>query len=179
MERVASEPRRQWPAWVTQTEAWRRRLGSELVQLPDTLRHLRESVENFRRAMDPDTLDHLREGVENFRRATDPETVEHLREGVENFRHATDPETLGSLREGVENFRKVTQRLVDATAGIEQLSDMQSGFSEVRQRVEEANRAFREQVPGGDRVAGALQDLNDTLTRWNPFWPRPPRREAP
>jgi small-conductance mechanosensitive channel len=151
------------------------------VQLPDTLRQLREAVESFRRAMDPDTLDHLREGVENFRRATDPETVEHLREGVENFRHATDPETLDRLREGVENFRRVTQRLVDATAGIEQLSEMQTGFSEVRQRVEEANRAFREQVnavPGGDRVAGALQDLNDTLTRWNPFWPRPPRRES-
>jgi hypothetical protein len=167
---------------VTRADAWRRRLGSELVQLPDTLRHLREAVENFRRAMDPDTLDHLREGVENFRRATDPETVEHVREGVENFRHATDPETLDRLREGVENFRRVTQRLVDATAGIEQLSEMQNGLGEVRQRVEEANRVFREQVtavPGGDRVAGALQDLNDTLARWNPFWPRPPRRDNP
>jgi small-conductance mechanosensitive channel len=176
---VASERRLEWPAWLTRADAWRRRLGSEIVLLPETLKHLREGVENFRRAMDPETLDHLREGVENFRRATDPETVEHLREGVENFRHATDPETLDRLREGVENFRRVTQRLVDATAGIEQLSDMQSSFSEVRQRVEEANRAFREQVtavPGGDRVAGALQDLNDTLSRWNPFWPRPPRR---
>jgi hypothetical protein len=138
---VASERRLEWPAWLTRADAWRRRLGSELVLLPETLKHLREGVENFRRAMDPETLDRLREGVENFRR--------------------------------------VTQRLVDATAGIEQLSDMQSSFSEVRQRVEEANRAFREQVtavPGGDRVAGALQDLNDTLSRWNPFWPRPPRR---
>ena len=31
--------------------------------------------------------------------------------------------------------RRVTQRLVDATAGIEQLNEMQTGFSEVRQRV--------------------------------------------
>jgi hypothetical protein len=57
---------------------------------------------------------------------------------------------------------------------------MQSGFGEMRQRVDEANRVFREQVataPGGDRVAGALQDLNDTLSRWNPFGPRPPRQE--
>jgi hypothetical protein len=127
---------------MMRADSWRRRLGVELVLLPDTLKHLREVVENFRQTMDPDTLDHLQEGVENFRR--------------------------------------VTQRLVDATAAVEQLSEMQSGFSEVRQRVEEANRAFRDQVstvPGGERVAGALQDLNDTLTRWNPFWSRPSRRE--
>jgi hypothetical protein len=140
---VVSARRLEWPAWVGRADAWSRRLGSELVMLPDTLKHLREAVENFRRA--------------------------------------TQPETLDQLQEGVENFRRVTQRLVDATAGMEQLSAMQSGFSEMRQRVEEANRAFREQVagaPGGDRVAGALQDLNDTLARWNPFLPRPPRRDS-
>jgi hypothetical protein len=132
-----------WPGWATQADAWCRRLGSELVLLPDTLKHLRE--------------------------------------GVESFRQATQPETLDHLREGVENFRRVTQRLVDATAGIEQLSALQSGFGEMRQRVEEANRVVREQVagaPGGDRMTGAVQDLNDTLTRWNPFWPRPPREET-
>jgi ABC-type transporter Mla subunit MlaD len=94
------------------------------------------------------------------------------------------PDTLTQLREGVENFRRVTQRLVDATAGIEQLNEMQTGaYSEVRQRVEEANRAIRDQltaVPGGDRMAGALEDLSETLgamARLNPFWPRPPRRD--
>ena len=94
------------------------------------------------------------------------------------------PETLNQLRDGVENFRRVTQRLVDATAGIEQLNEMQAGaLNEVRQRVDEANRAIREQltaVPGADRVAGALDDLTETLAtvaRLNPFWPRPPRRE--
>jgi hypothetical protein len=94
------------------------------------------------------------------------------------------PETLNQLRDGVENFRRVTQRLVDATAGIEQLNEMQSGaLSEVRQRVEEANRVIRDQitaVPGGERMAGALEDLSETLAtmaRLNPFWPRPSRRD--
>jgi small-conductance mechanosensitive channel len=158
---VASARRLRWPEWVNQADAWRRRLGSELVLLPDTLKHLREAVENFRQATDPETVGHLRQGVENFQRATDPETLDHLREAV-------------------ENFRRVTQRLVTATAGIEQVSKMQSGWNEVRQRVEEANRALRDQgavMPGSDRVTGALQELNESLARWNPFWPRPPRRD--
>src|SRR5437763_915212 len=105
---MATTPRPELPAWATQADAWCRRLGSELVMLPDTLKHLRE--------------------------------------GVESFRQATQPETLGQLRQGVENFRQVTQRLLDATAGLEQLTGMQSGFGEMRQRLEEANRAFRDQV---------------------------------
>lgn len=96
------------------------------------------------------------------------------------------PETLTELREGVENFRRVTQRLVDATGGIEQLTEIQTGaLSEVFQRVDEANRAIRGQlagVPGGDRMAGALDDLSETLAavaRLNPFWPRVARKERP
>jgi hypothetical protein len=114
-----------------------------------------------------------------------PNTLNQLREGVENFRQASQPETLAQLREGLENFRRVTQRLVDATAGLDQLNEMQSGaLSDMRRRLEEANRVFHEQVsavPGGDRMAGALEDLSDTLaamTRWNPLWPRPPRRDT-
>ena len=71
----------------------------------------------------------------------------------------------------------MTQRLVDATAGIEQVNALQADVGEMRQRVEEANRAVREQVggvPAARRMAGALEDLNATLAavaRLNPFWP--------
>lgn len=86
------------------------------------------------------------------------------------------PETLAQLREGVENFRRVTQRLVDATVAIEQLTEIQTGaVNEIRQRIDDANRAVREQisaVPGSDRVAGALEDLSDALARVNPLWAR-------
>jgi hypothetical protein len=95
------------------------------------------------------------------------------------------PQTLNQLREGVENFRRVTQRLVDSTTGIEQFNDMQSGaLSEMRQRVDDANRAVREQlaaVPGGERLVGALEDLTDamaTIARLNPLWSWPYRRDS-
>jgi hypothetical protein len=92
------------------------------------------------------------------------------------------PRTLGQLREGAENFRRVTQRLLDATAGLEQANAMQANVNEMRQRVDDATRAMREQlgaVPGAERVAGTLDDLNSTLAamaRMNPFWPLGQRR---
>ena len=52
----------------------------------------------------------------------------------------------------------------------------------MRRRVDEATRAMREQlgsVPGAERMAGTLEDLNSTLAamaRLNPFWPPGPRR---
>ena len=54
----------------------------------------------------------------------------------------------------------------------------------MRQRVDEAARAMREQlgsVPGAERVAGTLEDLNSTLAamaRLNPFWPLGQRRSG-
>jgi hypothetical protein len=92
------------------------------------------------------------------------------------------PQTLSELREGAENFRRVTQRLLEATAGLEQFSDVQAGAGDIRQRVDEAARAVREQlgsVPGGERIAGPLDDLNSTLAamaRLKPFWSSGQRR---
>ena len=92
------------------------------------------------------------------------------------------PRTLSQFREGAENFRRVTQRLLDVTAGLEQANAMQTNVNEMRQRVDEATRAMREQlgaVPGAERVAGTLDDLNSTLAamaRLNPFWPPGQRR---
>lgn len=93
------------------------------------------------------------------------------------------PQTLSELREGAENFRRVTQRLLDATAGLEHLNEVQAGAGNLRQRVDEAARAVREQLgsaPGGERATGPLEDLNSTLAamaRLNPFWgPGGPRR---
>jgi hypothetical protein len=100
------------------------------------------------------------------------------------------PDTLSQLREGVENFRRVTQRLDDATSAMEQYGSMPtSALSEVLTRADEVNRAFREQiatVPGGDKVAGALEELTQSLTtvaRLNPWWaramPKPPPPPPP
>ncbi len=92
------------------------------------------------------------------------------------------PHTLTEFREGAENFRRVTQRLLDATNGLEQLNEIRGDAGEMRQRVDEAARAMREQigsVPGGERMTGALEDLTSTLAsmaRLNPFWPPGPRR---
>ncbi len=92
------------------------------------------------------------------------------------------PRTLSELREGAENFRRVTQRLVDATAGLEQFNAAQAGAGDIRQRVDAAARAVREQlgsVPGGERMTGPLEDLSSTLSamaRLSPFWPPGPRR---
>jgi hypothetical protein len=96
------------------------------------------------------------------------------------------PRTLRDLREGADNFKRVTQRLSDTTAAFDQVSDLQAGaWGEIRGRLEQANRMFREQVgsvPGGERVAGALDDLNESLSavvRLNPFWPRVLPKEPP
>jgi hypothetical protein len=95
------------------------------------------------------------------------------------------PDTLTEFREGAENFRRVTQRLLDATAGLEQLNEFRGGVGEMRQRVDEAARAMREQMgsaPGGERMADALGDLNSTLAavaRLNPFWSSGQRRPPP
>jgi hypothetical protein len=92
------------------------------------------------------------------------------------------PQTLTELREGAENFRRVTQRLLDATAGLEQFNDVQASAGDIRQRVDEAARAVRDQlgsVPAGERLAGPLEDLNSTLSaiaRLSPLWPPGPRR---
>jgi hypothetical protein len=92
------------------------------------------------------------------------------------------PQTLTEFREGAENFRRVTQRLLDVTAGLEHLNAVQTNADEMRARVDEAARAVRDQlgsVPGGERMAGPLEDLNSTLAamaRLNPFWPPGPRR---
>ncbi len=93
------------------------------------------------------------------------------------------PQTLSELREGAENLRRVTQRLLDATAGLEQFTVMQQASAgEIRQRVDDAARALREQlgsVPGGERMAGPLEDLNATLAaiaRLSPTRPPGPRR---
>jgi hypothetical protein len=92
------------------------------------------------------------------------------------------PRTLSELREGAENFRRVTQRLLDATAGLEQFNEVQAGAGDLRQRVDEAARAVREQlgsVSGGERMATPLEDLGSTLSamaRLNPFWSAGPRR---
>ena len=76
----------------------------------------------------------------------------------------------------------MTQRLLDATAGLEQANQAQANVQEMRQRVDEATRAMREQlaaVPGAERMAGTLEDLNSTLAamaRLNPLWPLGQRR---
>ena len=86
------------------------------------------------------------------------------------------PQTLTELREGAENFRKVTERLLDATAALEQIAEVSASAGEIRQKVDQAARAMREQVgsiPGGERIVGPLEDLNSTLTalaRLSPFW---------
>ena len=96
------------------------------------------------------------------------------------------PQTLKDLREGVDNFKRVTHRLADATAAFDQVNDLQAGaWADIRGRLDQANRMFREQVgtvPGGERVAGALDDLNESLAavvRLNPFWPRALPKEPP
>jgi hypothetical protein len=97
------------------------------------------------------------------------------------------PRTLSDFREGVENFRVVTQRLAEATAAFDQITKAfdQRALADLRSRLESANRLFRDQVgnvPGGERVAGALDDLNESLAavvRLNPFWPRPSQKEPP
>jgi hypothetical protein len=92
------------------------------------------------------------------------------------------PQTLTQLREGADNFRQVTQRLLDATTGLEQANELQSNVQEMRRRVDDATRAMRDQlggVPGAERMAGTLEDLNSTLTaisRLTPFWPLGQRR---
>jgi hypothetical protein len=92
------------------------------------------------------------------------------------------PKTMSELREGAENFRRVTQRMLDATAGLEQFNDVQASAGDLRQRVDKAARAVREQmgsVPGGERVGGPLEDLNSTLAamaRLSSLWPPGPRR---
>jgi hypothetical protein len=92
------------------------------------------------------------------------------------------PRTLSELREGAENFRRVTQRLLDATAGLEQFNDAQASAGNLRQRIDEAARAVREQMgssSGGERMGGPLEDLSSTLSamaRLSPFRPPGPRR---
>ena len=100
------------------------------------------------------------------------------------------PDTLTQLREGVENFRRVTQRLDDATSTMEQYGSMPtSALSEMLTRADDVNRAFREQIatmPGGDKVAGAMEELTQSLNavaRLNPWWaramPKPPPSPPP
>ena len=138
-----------------------------------------------------DRLDHYRDWFQAVTRelAVLPETLSNLRDGAENFQRVaqrldelTAPGTLNELRDGVENFRRVTQRIDEATGAMEQYSTIPS-MGEMLQKAHEANRSFREQIasmPGGDRMASAMEDLSETLTamgRLMPFWARYPSRD--
>lgn len=85
------------------------------------------------------------------------------------------PDTLAQLREGADNFQRVTRRLVEATDSLERVAQVQAGLlAVVRDQVAAA--------PGSDRVAGALDDLNQAiagLNRLNPLWPRAGTRDRP
>jgi hypothetical protein len=84
------------------------------------------------------------------------------------------PQTLASWREGVDNFQRVAKRLADATQSLEQVTRVQT----------DAMKTMRDQLaatPGGERMAGAFGDINETLgglARLNPFWPRVPPRSG-
>jgi hypothetical protein len=103
-------------------------------------------------------------------------------EGIESWRRqitaelAALPETLRLFREGIDNFQRVTKRLLDATEGIEEFTQLYAGaITDGRHRIEEARNAIREQMasapadPVGTAVAEVAKALS-IMSELNPLW---------
>jgi CHASE3 domain sensor protein len=102
--------------------------------------------------------------------------------GVGEWQHALReelsqlPETLRQLREATANMHTVTRRLVDATAGLEQLATMSAAVAEAQRRVDAIASSLPIPRPGGEadeRVRKAVDDVRDALqgmARLNPLW---------
>ncbi len=86
------------------------------------------------------------------------------------------PETLRLLREATANLHTVTRRLVDATAGIEQLTAMSTAVADASRRVDALASSLPIPRPGGEtdeRVRKAVDDVREALhgvAQLNPLW---------
>lgn len=96
------------------------------------------------------------------------------------------PQTLSDMREIINDLRRVSKRLEQATAGIEfvlkQAENM--GISPMARQIEAtANdlqtqiRDLQKQVPGGEMMGQAMDDLQRTFTAFTNMLPlpKPPR----
>ena len=95
------------------------------------------------------------------------------------------PMTLADLRATIEDLRTVSSRLERATEGIEMLLDRaeSSGIAPLARQLDAAAtdfetqmRSVREQMPGGDLMNQAVEDLQRTFDAFTSMIPKPPRR---
>jgi ABC-type transporter Mla subunit MlaD len=96
------------------------------------------------------------------------------------------PDTLRRFRESVGNLQVITQRLVDATAAMEQLTALSAPMVDARRRMDEAADSVRERLGTRERsdpIASAMADLGDAASAMadlNPFLRRQkPARKPP
>lgn len=91
------------------------------------------------------------------------------------------PQTLAELRSTIDDLRKVSSRLERATEGIEVLLDRaeSSGVAPLARQLDAAAtdfetqmRSMREQMPGGDLMNKAVDDLQRTFDAFTSMLPK-------
>ncbi len=88
------------------------------------------------------------------------------------------PETLRQLREATADMHTVTRRLVEVTAGLEQLTAVSAAMAEAQRKVEALASALplpRSGTDADERVRTAVDDVRQAvegMARLNPLWPR-------
>lgn len=92
------------------------------------------------------------------------------------------PQTLAELREAIADLRRIAARLDGATEGLEMLLRRaeSSGVAPLARQLDAAAteveaqlREFREQMPGGQLVNQAVDELQRTIESFSSLLPRP------